>query len=93
MPCLSSRIPHGQPVTAQSLSRVEKAEALLLATGYQIVRVRHLLSEEGPVARILVSPAEVPRLLAEAPSLRPALLDCGFNQIEFDPAGYQGLIA
>jgi uncharacterized protein len=93
MPCLSSRIPHGQLVTPQSLNRVEQAEAFLLAAGYQIVRVRHLLTPSGPAARVLVSPAEVPRLLAEAPDLRAPLLNCGFVEIEFDPAGYQGRIA
>lgn len=92
-PCLSSRIPHGQLVTLPALQRVERAEALLQERGFRIIRVRHLLGPAGPIARVLVAPAEVPALLAAAHELSPQLRDCGFAEVEFDPQGYQGMIA
>lgn len=93
MPCLSSRIPHGQEVTTEALSRVENAEGILRARGFSVVRVRHLLSDKGAKARVLVGPDEVPRLLAEASRLAPLLCGVGFTVVEFDEAGYSGTMA
>jgi len=47
-PCLSSRFPYGEPITATGLRRVAAAEAWLLARGYRQVRVR----SQGTTARI-----------------------------------------
>jgi uncharacterized protein len=44
-PCLSSRIPHGQPIRAEELLRVEQAEAWLAKQGFPESRVRHLKNE------------------------------------------------
>jgi uncharacterized protein len=41
MACLSSRIPHGEPVNTQKLSMVEAAENVLRDLGFYDVRVRH----------------------------------------------------
>ncbi len=60
-PCLSSRIPYGSEVTDEKLRQVEAAEGALRSLGLREVRVRH----HGPVARIEVPPAELPRLLEE----------------------------
>src|SRR6202163_2965057 len=48
--CLSSRIPHGTPVTVAALRQIEAAEHALKAIGFRQVRVRH----HGDVARIEV---------------------------------------
>jgi uncharacterized protein len=41
MACLSSRIPHGQPVTPEKLAMIEQAENVLRDLGFHDVRVRH----------------------------------------------------
>jgi len=41
MACLSSRIPHGEPVTPEKLKMIEQAENLLRDLGFYDVRVRH----------------------------------------------------
>src|ERR1700720_102251 len=59
--CLSSRIPHGTPVTVAALRQIEAAEDALKAMGFRQVRVRH----HGDVARIEVEPPEIARLVDE----------------------------
>src|SRR5437764_7035935 len=56
--CLSSRIPHGTPVTVEALRQIEKAEAALKSFGFTQVRVR----DHGDVARIEVEPSEIGRV-------------------------------
>lgn len=84
--CLSSRIPHGLPVTAEKLRQIEAAEALLLAQGFRQVRVRHL----GARARIEVGQDEVMRF--EDTPLRQIVVSdlerLGFSIVEVDPGGY-----
>jgi len=41
MACLSSRIPHGEPVTPEKLAMIEQAENILRDLGFHDVRVRH----------------------------------------------------
>jgi len=41
MACLSSRVPHGEPVTEQKLRMIEQAENILRDLGFYDVRVRH----------------------------------------------------
>ncbi len=58
-PCLSSRIPYGQAVTAEKLSRIAAAEAFLRAEGFLDCRVRH----HERLASVEVPLEELPRLL------------------------------
>jgi uncharacterized protein len=83
--CLSSRIPHGQPVTLGKLRRVEAAEDLLAGQGFRLVRVRH----EERAARVEVGPEEVARLAALWPALEPRLRSLGFEGAVYDPRGYR----
>jgi uncharacterized protein len=39
--CLSSRVPHGEPVTPEKLAMIEQAENVLRDLGFHDVRVRH----------------------------------------------------
>ena len=41
MACLSSRVPHGEPVTPEKLRMIETAENVLRDLGFHDVRVRH----------------------------------------------------
>jgi pyridinium-3,5-biscarboxylic acid mononucleotide sulfurtransferase len=48
MACLSSRIPHGEPVTLEKLRMIEQAENVLRDLGFHDVRVRHHELRSGP---------------------------------------------
>src|SRR5207302_5686408 len=58
MACLSSRIPYGTPVSAETLAKIEAAENVLRAAGFEQFRVRH----HDQVARIELPRADFPRL-------------------------------
>ncbi|MCS7009260.1 MAG: ATP-dependent sacrificial sulfur transferase LarE, partial [Chthoniobacterales bacterium] len=61
-PCLSSRILHGTPVTAEALALIEKSELFLRSLGFRIVRVRYNYKTNYPFALVQVSPQELPKL-------------------------------
>jgi pyridinium-3,5-biscarboxylic acid mononucleotide sulfurtransferase len=82
--CLSSRIPHGTPVTVAALRQIEAAEDALKALGFGQVRVRH----HGDVARIEVEEAEIARLIAERASVTAAVRDAGYKFVSADLEGY-----
>ena len=86
-PCLASRVPHGDPVTAEKLHRIDAAEDVVLAAGFSDARVRH----HGPVARIEVPADELGRLADAA--LRRRLVEgvraAGFRFVTLDLAGIQ----
>ncbi len=86
-PCLASRIPHGQEVTAEKLAAVDAAEDAVLAVGFSDCRVRH----HGTIARIEVPTSEF-RLIADD-VLRATLLAsvraAGFEHAALDLAGIQ----
>jgi pyridinium-3,5-biscarboxylic acid mononucleotide sulfurtransferase len=83
--CLSSRIPHGQPVTLGKLRRIEAAEEILAGRGFRVIRVRH----DAGAARVEVDPAEVSRLAAIWSEVEPALRALGFTRAAYDPHGYR----
>ena len=88
MACLSSRIPYGQPVTAEKLSRVEQAEDLLLSFGFKQVRVRHL----GTKASIELDQNEIPLYQSDESiqrSVKEKLIALGFSCVVLDPEGYR----
>ena len=85
--CLSSRVPRGIPITRATLSRVEEAEALLVAEGLEQVRVR----DHTGIARIEV---EGPELLLFLDGQRRrrivnALKELGFRFVTVDLEGYR----
>ncbi len=82
--CLSSRIPHGTPVTVAALRQIEAAEAALKGLGFAQVRVRH----HGDVARIEVGEAEIPRLIAERGRVATAVREAGYKFVSADLEGY-----
>jgi uncharacterized protein len=87
MACLSSRIPHGTPVTAEALRRIEAAEEALKALGFRQLRVR----DHHPVARIELPDAEFGRLLD--PSVRQravaGVAAAGYRFVALDLAGFR----
>lgn len=85
--CLSSRISRGIPITKTLLSRVEQAEAFLLAEGLSLVRVRL----HGEMARIEVGPSEIAMLTVEPRRSRlvATFKDLGFQTVTVDLEGYR----
>ena len=83
--CLSSRIPHGTPITLSSLSQVNRAETFLKKLGVGQVRVRH----HGALARIEVEPPDFSLLHEHRAEIEAELKTVGFSRIEIDPDGYR----
>jgi len=86
-PCLASRIPHHEPVTAEKLLQIDAAEEVLHALGFAEARVRH----HGDVARIELPEGDLVRAVAEP--LRGLLLQgvksAGFRFVSLDLGGVQ----
>lgn len=82
-PCLSSRIPYGQVVTAEKLGQIEAAELILGEAGFAQVRVRHL---DGR-ACIEVPVADLPKLRQTLDTLAPRLQQLGFSSVDADEEG------
>ena len=82
--CLSSRIPHGTPVTVEALRQVERAEAVVKGLGFAQVRVRH----HGDVARVEVDPEEVERLFEHRSAVVAGLKEAGYTFVALDLEGY-----
>lgn len=84
-PCLSSRIPHGTPVTRESLLLVEQGEEIVRSMGFRVFRVRF----QAPAgARVQISPDELDGLKGREEDLLARLREVGFQQAEIDSRGY-----
>lgn len=83
--CLASRIPYGQPITAEKLAQVEHAEYFLHEMGIENCRVRH----HGEVARIEVDQKDLEKIISHAQKIYEAFKDIGFMYTAVDLAGYR----
>jgi uncharacterized protein len=83
MPCLSSRIPYGTPVSVPILSRLDRAEAALRALGFADLRVRHY----DDTARIEVPAPELVRAAEQAERIVAELCGLGYRYVTLDLAG------
>ncbi len=88
-PCLSSRIPHGTPVTIEALAMIEQAEALVRGLGFKVFRVRHIALDHGARARVQIAPDEMERIEPVNELLVSGLRTVGYVEVEIDPAGYR----
>jgi uncharacterized protein len=84
--CLASRIPYGERIDREKLSRIEGAEEALRAAGFRQFRVR----SHGDIARIEVAPEERRRFFDEAllDGLSRSIKACGFLYAAFELEGY-----
>ncbi len=88
MPCLSSRIAHGEAVTVEKLSAIGQAEVFIKSlTGIRELRVRH----QGGVARIEVAPEERHMFYNEhvMDQVDEELRRLGFSAVTLDLKGYR----
>lgn len=83
--CLSSRIPHGTPITLQSLTQVDRAEMFLKRLGVRQVRVRH----HGDTARIEVEARDFDLMRQREAEIAEQLKKIGFPNVVLDPDGYR----
>lgn len=86
-PCLSSRFPYGQEITAESLLRVSKAETFIRKLGVKDLRVRN----HAEVARIEISPDEFYKLMDNSVrnDIVAYLKSIGFRYITLDLQGFR----
>ena len=84
-PCLASRFPYGENISAERLQRVGRAEAWLIARGFPRVRVRC----QGLSARIEVPQERLSDLLSQSQSeaMVQSFLDLGFTSVSLDLEG------
>lgn len=86
-PCLASRIPYGERITAEKLMMIEEAEEFLKAKGFDDVRVRM----HGDMARVEVSPKDI--VMLASPGMRVSvtkkLRSLGFTYVSVDLEGYR----
>ena len=86
--CLASRIPYGQPITAEKLKQVDAGENYIRNLGLSgQVRVRH----EGETARIELATQDIAKLAM--PSVRKQVVvyfkKLGFKFVAIDLSGYR----
>lgn len=81
-PCLSSRVPYGDPITPEKLRQIEQAEALLRREGLREFRVRH----HGELARIEVQTADFARFgdAQWRAAIDARLREIGFRYVSVD---------
>lgn len=86
-PCLASRIPHHEPVTAEKLRQIEDAEEVLHELGFTEARVRH----HGDVARIELPADDLVRAVNEPArtTIARGVQAAGFRFVSVDLAGVQ----
>lgn len=84
-PCLSSRIPYGDRVTADKLAQVAGAESFLRGLGLRDLRCRH----HGLLARIEVPAADFPAVLAAREAIIAEFKSLGFAWISLDLSGFR----
>ena len=85
--CLASRFVHGEKITAQKLSRVERAEDFLLEKKFKQFRVR----VHENLARIEILPEDFEKIIRS--EIRGEIVknfrDAGFDYVSLDLQGYR----
>lgn len=86
-PCLASRIPHFQEVSAAKLGQIEAAEKALRGLGFAELRVRH----HGEVARIELLAGDLVRAVSSPvrEQIHAAVTAAGFQFAAIDVRGIQ----
>ncbi len=83
--CLASRIPYGTELLPERLRQVGEAEAWLSSFVCGSLRVRH----HGDVARIEVSPEDIPAIIEKRQAVAAAMRRFGFTYAALDLRGYE----
>lgn len=86
-PCLSSRFPYGQKITAEALEKVHQAEQYIRRFGIRELRVR----SHADVARIEINPVEFPAIMNDEVrrDIVGHLKSLGFRYVTLDLQGFR----
>jgi uncharacterized protein len=86
-PCLASRLPYGEEITADKLQQIERSEAFLRSLGFAVCRVRH----HGTTARIEVPADQIERLCRRETraQIDAALREFGYTYVAVDLRGFR----
>ncbi|HTU24560.1 MAG TPA: ATP-dependent sacrificial sulfur transferase LarE [Pirellulales bacterium] len=87
MPCLSSRVAYGEPVTPERLAMIDGAEQFLRSLGFKNLRVRY---HRGDMARIEVPPEAIAQLTATPAreAISAEFRRLGFRYVTLDLEGF-----
>jgi uncharacterized protein len=85
MACLSSRVPHGTPITPELLRQIEQAEDVLVALGFRQFRVRH----HGEIARLELPAEDFPLALQYHADIVAGIKEAGYRFVTLDLAGFR----
>ncbi|MCB0113484.1 MAG: ATP-dependent sacrificial sulfur transferase LarE [Caldilineaceae bacterium] len=85
MACLSSRVPHGTPITPELLRQIEAAEDVLVDLGFRQFRVRH----HGDIARIEVPAEDLPQAIQHHEEIAVGVKAAGYRFVTLDLAGFR----
>lgn len=85
MACLSSRVPHGTPITPGLLRQIEGAEDVLVELGFRQFRVRH----HGEIARLELPVEEFPLALEQHAAIVAGVTAAGYRFVTLDLAGFR----
>lgn len=85
MACLSSRVPHGTPITPELLRQIETAEDVLVDLGFEQFRVRH----HGEIARIELPAEDFPRAIEHHAHIVAQIKATGYRFVALDLAGFK----
>lgn len=84
--CLADRVPYGQEITPEKLSRIERAEDALRKLGFEQLRVR----DHGTMARIELPADEISAAAKMHDRIVGALRREGYTYVALDMQGYGG---
>ncbi len=86
-PCLATRFPYGQPIVAEAVERVRKAEGYLKNLGYNPVRVRYY----GDTVRIETEAGQIGLFMEQdrTEHITEHLQELGFTYVTLDMEGYK----
>ena len=82
---LASRIPYGVKLDKKKIEQVNEAEIFLAKLGFPQTRVRH----HGNVARIEVTPEQIPTMVEKREQIQMKLTSLGFAYVSIDLLGYR----
>lgn len=85
MACLSSRVPHGTPITPELLRQIEAAEDVLVELGFRQFRVRH----HNEIARLELPAEEFPKAIEEHMAIANGVKAAGYRFVTLDLAGFR----